>query len=514
MSYSQTWLEDQYSNKIVLVECTVYDTVAASEINVFFSNGGYTTADGLTSFTPLAMGNIVVSEKLGREGNVSMSVGDIAINNADGRFDSYLGARYIWVNRPITVYYGDPSWIVADLATLRAGTVFAIIFSGTIADIGSSSKDTINIKLRDKLERLNTPVSDVKIGTYGVWAGGQQNQDQNSPLVFGEVHNITPILVDPSTLEYRFSTGNSERLIEVRDNGVPITAITEDLANGQFRLASPSVGTITCSVQGVKKSINLSTGAVENTYSNNIASLIALICRDYGSNASNRLSASELDLAQLASFAASNTQSVGIFLSNRENVLSVCQSIAASIGAQIYMSRTGKLRLLRFGVPESITSVSITESDIIKDTIKIVERIPVTASTKIGYARNWTVQTGLLTAIPEQHKEMFSEEWYSKTVEDSSVKSLYRLEGDPQQKDTLLLTDTDASTEATRLNNYYKTPKTVYGFTGKARLLSLQLGQPVTLTHTRFGLSSGVSAQVVGLVPNWATQTIEVEVVV
>lgn len=514
MSYSQTWLEDQYTNKIVLIEGTAYDTVAAQEISIFISTGGFVTADGLTQFSPLAIGNITVSEKLGREGNVSMTIGDIAINNSDGRFDEYLTSRYIWVNRPITVYYGDPSWTVADLATLRGGTIFKIIFSGVVADIGSSSKDTINLKLRDKLERLNTPVSDEKIGTYGTWAGGQQNQDQFSPLVFGEVHNIAPVLVDPSTLEYRFSTGDSERLIEVRDNGVPITAITEYLSAGQFRLASPSVGTITCSVQGVKKSVNLSTGSVTSTYENNIAKLIALICREFGSNATNRLSASELDLSQLSTFASANTQGTGIFISNRENVLSVCQALAASIGAQIYMSRTGKLRLLRFGVPESITSVSITENDIIKDTIRISERIPVTAATKIGYARNWTVQSGLLTTIPDQHKEMFSEEWYSKTVEDATVKSLYRLEGDPVQKDTLLLTDSDANTEATRLNNYFKTPRTIYALTGKARLLSLELGQPVTLTHSRFGLSGGVSGQVVGLTPNWVTQKVEVEVVV
>lgn len=515
MSYSQQWLEDKYANRIVLVECTVYNVSEAEEQTVLFSNGGYLTADGVSHFAPLVMGGVTVSEKLNREGNVTMSVGDIAISNADGRFDAYLGDNYIWVNRPIVVYYGDPSWTVSSLTELRSGSVFKIVFNGIISDIGSSQNDVINIKLRDKLERLNTPVTEQKIGDYGVWAGGQQNQDQVTPLVFGEVHNITPTLVDPSMLEYRFSTGVNERLIEVRDNGIPLEAITANTAAGTFKLGAPSAGTITCSVQGIKNSIDLSTGSLLTSYTNNIANLVALITTQYGANSNNRLTASDLDLPELLTFASSNTQPVGLYLGDRDNVLSVCQQLVSSIGGQLFMTREGKLRIVRFGTALSgVANVSITPADILENTLQISERISVTASTKLGFCKNWTVQTGLLTAIPEQHKEMYAQEWYTITAEDTSVKNRYKLDAEPAQKNTLLLKEVDASAEASRVNNLFKTPRTVYRFSGTPRLMSLVLGQAVTLTHPRFNLSTGKAGQVVGLNINWAAKSIEVEVLI
>lgn len=513
MSYTQAWLENPRNPKIVLIECTVYDTDLSQEVSILLSNNGFMTSDALSIFNPIVVGNVSITEKLGHEGVVSMSYGDITINNSNGSLDSYLSGRYVWTNRNIVIYFGDPSWTVADIATLRLGNIFTIAFSGIMADISSSSKDLLNIKLRSKLEKLNTPVSDVKIGSRGVWPGGQQNVDQLSPLVFGEVHNISPVLVDPSQLEYLCNTGNTESIIEVRDNGAPVS-VTASPSTGSYKLVAPSVGTITCSVQGVAEHVDLSTGNVTATYNNNVAKIIALICRNYGSNSANRLSAAELDLTQLSAFSSANTSPIGAVVSNRENVLSVCQNLASSVGAQLHMNRLGKLQLLKYGTAESVASVSITEDDIVFNSLSIGERIPVVASTKVGYAKNWTMQQNLTTLIPEQHKEMFATEWYTQTVEDATVKSRYRLEADPVQKDTALITTAGATTLATYLNNLFKVQKHVYKFTGTSKLMSLVLGQPVTLTHSRFGLSGGVSGQVVGLSPNWSTQKIEVEVLI
>lgn len=136
--------------------------------------------------------------------------------------------------------------------------------------------------------------------------------------------------------------------------------------------------------------------------------------------------------------------------------------------------------------------------------LTIVERTEVRAATKIGYCKNWTVQEGLLTGIPEQHKDMFATEWFSKTSVDATVKSRYRLHEDPDTKETLLLTHGNATTEATRLNNFFKVPRSVYSFKGTSALLSLKLGQQVRIAHHRFNLyNSGVGTimQIVGLTP-------------
>jgi hypothetical protein len=344
------------------------------------------------------------------------------------------------------------------------------------------------------------------------------------------VFNMTPELIDPSTLQYQFNASAAELVIEIRDNGAPIytdssvfdaainlgtrpTGATVDLTTGKFTLPTPLAGSVTCSVQGVKNSINLSNGSLQTgTYKNNIANLIALIVTQYG-NANLRLSAADLDLTNLQAFENANSQPVGYLVTDRTNVLEVCQSLAASIGAQIYMSRTGKLQILRLAVPATATT-EITDNNILHHSLSISTKTDVVAASKIAYSKNWTTQTDLLTNILAPHKEMFATDWYTETRTDATTKTTYKLYADPQQKETYLLQQSDAQAEAQRLLEYFKTPRMVYKFTGTSSLLTLTLGQAVRLTHNRFGLTAGKLGQVVGLNQNWIAGTVDVEVLI
>ena len=520
MAYSQSWLEDPSAIRGIFVEVGVYDVVSTIETVVYLSTVGYVTTDANISYSPLIRGGIEFTESLAVDGQASLSFGDIELDNINGELDQWLDpTKYVWANRSIKIYLGDPRWVCANINDIH--NYFELIFDGVVNDIDSRTMTRVNLKIRDKLERLNTPLTDVKLGTYGTWADGQTNQDSIVPIVFGEVANISPMLINPALLEYSCNKGNSELLIELRDNGVPIyNSTTPGGANvthstGRFTLTKKLVGTLTASVQGTKDSINLSTGnLVSGTYVNNIANLIALITTQYGKQ-STRFTAADLDLTNLSSF-ASNTQSVGAYISDTTNTLIVCQMLANSIGAQLFITRKGKLQLLRIGVPTTTLSVSIYPSDILADTLSISSRTNVVAATKLGYCKNYTTQDNLLTNIPVSHKDMFKSEneWYTKTVVDTTVQNRYKLEADTQQKETLLLVGSEAEAEATRLNNYYKVPRTVYRFMGTSKLLSLELGQEVSLVYPRFGLDAGVSGQIVSLTPKWASSTIEIEVIV
>jgi hypothetical protein len=481
------------------------------------------TEDASVSYTPIIIGGVSITESLSLDGAAGLSFGDLEISNTNGELDSWLdNTKYIWANKPIVIYLGDPFWATTNLTQLH--TDFQKIFDGVIENIDSRDRAKLNLKVRDKLERLNTPITENKLGTYGVWgASAQTNQDSILPLIFGEVHNVTPMLINPAALEYQFNDGAAELLIEIRDNGIPIynsllpTGATVDYATGKFTLAKPLVGACTISVQGVKNSVNLTTGAlIVGTYSNNIANLIALIATQYGNAASKLNGITELDLINLAAFAA-NTQSVGIPVLDRANVLLVCQELSHSIGAQVFMSRIGKLQLLQLGVPISTSvapSVTITNDNFLHHTLQISNMTEVVAATKLGYCKNYTVQPGLLSSIPAAHKELYNTEWLTKTITDTSVKALYTLDAEPIQKDTVLLVGSEADAEATRLNNFYKIPRFVYTFTGTSSLLSLQLGQQVTLVHNRFNLDTGKIGQVISLSPNWLASKIEVGVLI
>lgn len=290
-----------------------------------------------------------------------------------------------------------------------------------------------------------------------------------------------------------------------------------DLTTSTFKLTSTPAGTITISAQGVKKSLNFVTGTVVNQYSNTVAQLVAVIVTQFGKVATRFSSdpiTGDIDLVNFQTFHNNNLNAkIGIYLGETDSVLSVCKKIVESVGAQLFVNRDGKLQILRFGEPYG-TSTTITTDDMLYDTFYISKRFDIVASHKIGYAKNWTVQDSLLTAIPDEQKDIFSKEWLNVVYTNNTVKTDYLLDQDPPQKDTFLISRSAALAEATRLTNFYSQQRTIYTFTGKSKLLALKLGQPVLLKYPRFGLDSGVSGQVVSLISNWTKGTVEVGVLI
>lgn len=536
-TFSTDWLQDSQSIKIVLVVLTikVYTTGTWVDTPIYISNANYITNDGLTSFNPIIKGDVTFSESISDTGGISVTYGDISIINLNGEYDSYLdNTKYIWTNGSIQMYYGDPTWNCSNLAEIT-NNKFLKIFDGTIGDIDSRTISVLNIKIRDKLQRLNTPLTNYKLGNYGYWAGGQLNTDMIRPVIFGEVFNVEPTLINPSSLQYLFNHDyyvefingliKSEEVIEVRDNGVPIynssllNSVAVNLTDSVLTLTKQPAGTITASVQGIADSFNFATGGIiQNTYSNNIASIVGIIVTKFG-KPTTRLTAADIDLTNLLAFSTACQQKIGIAIFDRQNVLQVCQSIVESVGAQLFVTRTGKLQILRYGVGYNTTRTitEISESDIIYNSLSISSKLPVVASVKIGYAKNWSVQPNLVTAIPQYHKDSFATEWLTVTTSDTNVATNYKLDTDPVQRDTLLIDTDEATVEADRLLSLYSTQKTVYRFTGGPRLLNLLLGQNVNIIHNRFNLynnGAGITGQVVGLTPNWTKSSIDVEVLI
>jgi len=88
-------------------------------------------------------------------------------------------------------------------------------------------------------------------------------------------------------------------------------------------------------------------------------------------------------------------------------------------------------------------------------------------------------------------------------VSDAAVAAKYILNEDVEQVDTSLLVGADATAEANRRLTLKKTQRTRYSFKGFAKLLELELGDTITITNSRFGMSAGSTGLVVGLVFDW-----------
>jgi hypothetical protein len=218
--------------------------------------------------------------------------------------------------------------------------------------------------------------------------------------------------------------------------------------------------------------------------------------------------------SDVATFQTSNTQPVGIYLSDRANVLDVCNQLAGSIGARITASMDGKVSLVKLSLPQASEGITVTPADIVERSLFISQMPVVKAGVKIGYCKNWTVQTNLQTGIPEIHKDLFKQEWLTITRTDSVAAQNYNLYTEPEMEETLLLTASDATAEANRRLGIFDVQRKVMKYTGFYHLIFEKVGNPQTIQHSRFGLSEGITGQIISMTVDWIQPYVEIEVLI
>lgn len=483
------WLKTSTKIPVILVEVP---NVLGSSGTYYLSNKPYVTkttdTPSNTRYNPSIVGGVNFTESLSLSMSVSISYGDIEIDNTDGSKDSWL--NYVWANRPISIYIGDITWARED---------FRLIFSGIVSDILSRGRNTLNIVINDKLQKLNNPISETTLPQIN------SNSEVLIPVTFGEVFNASPIVTDNiiNTLEYQVHTAPIEDIIEVRDNGIPVN-ITKNLGAGKFTLNQTPYGQITCSIQGHKNP----------TYYNDIANIIKEIVKNYGP-VLNRLTDSDIDLTNFSSFSSSNTQPVGFYSNSRENILSVCNQLASSIGAQLTMTSTGLLRLVRLNLPPTGTAYTVSYNDIESKSLSIIDKPPVLGATKVTYAKNWTTQKGSLAAgLPSNNAVLFEEEWLYSIYENNTIINNYLQTTEPKEENTLLLKKIHADAEALRRNNMWSTPRFVYSMKAYAHLLPVELGDSITLYDSRFGLNNGKTGLVISIARDWLAGRVGIGVLI
>lgn len=487
----KAWLADPNAERTILFETVA--NVNGVDVSRYLCTRGFVSSQwdspANTPYLAVVVGGIEFTARIALDGGSAVGFGDIELDNTNGDLDSWLND--IWHNKPCRAYIGDVKWARMD---------FRMIFDGVLAGADSVNRNRFNLLVRDKLARLDNPISEVKLGGTGPKA------DTLVPVTFGEVHNVTPILEDGATLKYKFHVANSEACIEVRDAGVPLadTQFSYFPLTANVQLQQKPYGDITLSVQGDKT----------DGYKNRVAPLASHVLRNYGTEPQMRFTVNDIDEANFSQFDLLNPQPVGLYADSRMTVRDCVDAFAASVGARLSMSFTGKARLVKIALPPTGTPLSITESDMVAGSLQIADRLPVRASVKVAYCKNWTVQTNLPGLIPEEHKNLFNEEWLYASASDPDVAADYGLWEEAEPEQTLLLRKIDAQAEAGRRLNLRKVQRTVYEFVGFADLLFLDLGTPIMLRHWRFGLDDGVLGQVISVAVDWVKLRVRVGVLV
>jgi len=482
------WLKSSAAYRVVLIEAAVQ--IGGVESVVYFATKPFTTGPGdapaNTTYLPIATVGRLFTERLLLDGEGGLSTGELELENVGGARDAWAGPGYIWNNRSIKAYIGDVRWGRAD---------FRMIFNGIVADIAPRGRQALALKLRDKSQRLNTPISEVKLGGTG------EQRDALLPIALGQTFNVTPLLINGAILKYQLHAGAIDSIIEVRDNGAPV-AFTADLAAGTFQLQDAPAGVVTASVRG----------AAAGGYVDTAAQLVKRLVTNYGKT-SDRFNDADLDLTNITAFDVAHQQPLGLSSTARQNVLAACQMLLSSVGAQLVMSRLGLARLIKVALPATGTPVVIRPEHMVDGdgALQPTARTDPAGAVKLGFAKCWTMQdAGTLANLPEVHKTLFAEEWLSTTKADQATLATRRLNAEPVQVDTMLLTRADADAEAQRRLDLWKVPRTTYEFEGVPELLALELGQAVTVYAPRFGMDAGVSGIVISLAPDWETGRVTV----
>ena len=458
-------------------------------------NTFYMTQKPFSSYYTCLSQGFAYTESLTIGGNFNLSIGTIdVITSNQGEYDFIT--RGVWENRQIKVKLGDVRWAVSDYRT---------VLDGIVQKIDVKDSKSFSIVLLDKMQRLNNPITTTVLG------GTTDNKNSIIPFSLGEVCNVTPLLVDPTTYTYQVHPLAIESIIEVRDNEVPVPLDSVDLAHGRFTLKYAPKGTITCSVQGHKYA---------GTYSNKIGTLIQSVATQAGSDGLN-FDISEIDTANISAFNASYPAPVGYYGTSEDNILTCIQALASSVGAQVVINKsTGKLQIKTFDLSSPVKFIS--KSNMSTKGLIPKSAFEVKSSITLNYCRNYTVQNqDKNIQIPSAHKELFAKEYRQIVVSNPVIKDLYKLPDIPissqsskNEDVSLLLTESDATVEANRRLTFFSSKKQIFSFEGFSECLDLELGQTINLTYPRYGLDSGRDGVVVSLGFDWFKATVQVGVLI
>lgn len=477
---------------VFLVELQPYDPSADAVTSLYVATRSYTTgaADtpANTYYEPLVLSGLSFEQSMYRPGHIGgrslPGRGKLILVNT-GEFDAWLD--YQFDGRAVIIKAGEDG---------AAYSTFTTVFSG-VTGIAGFGRNEIILPLVDKRGMLDKLIQPTLYAGTGGNEGGDDLKSKPKPVCLGKCQNITPVPVDYTNRVYQVNNGAIEAIDAVYDNGKLLTLTTDytvDLPNGRFTLVAAAAGQVTADVRGDK------TGAV---YVSSAADILERLAVTFGGLADP----ADLDTASFTALNTATTAVLGFYSGTlARNLLDVMDEIVTSIGGFYGFNRAGLYTVGRFEAPTGSPDLVLDESGVIKRTLVRDNYSQPVWRQRLGYGRAWTVQypDQLDAAATAAHKSFVGDEFRTAADEDTTVKEdgvgkgghLNALDLEPLA--TLLVEKTDAETEVTRLLTLYKTQRQVFHLVAKTQPFAVGVGDEVSLTHSRFGLSAGKDLIIVG----------------
>lgn len=197
-------------------------------------------------------------------------------------------------------------------------------------------------------------------------------------------------------------------------------------------------------------------------------------------------------------FASTCAQPIGVYVPDRRNRLDIAGDIVSGLGAWHGYSRFGFLQMGRIEGTPTTHDYEIT-ADMMEDGSLTIERMVLPRKRhRIGYRRNWTDQSGkLLAGVSTEARNLYSQEYSASpptlgTDEGSDGSQFHKLAVLPDVIPSLMVYGSDALTEGLRRDAMFFGWGAIFvcrvGLVGR----ELDPGMVVKVTHSRYGLTSGV----------------------
>lgn len=498
-----------------------FGVVATSDYRVYVgTREEFTAAGDLPPRQPIegTLANLTFKRSIiggaGIFGPVLEGSGEITINNTDARYDIFP-QQYAVDGRAIVAKIGGVS-------TLYRNRL--VVLNGTASDL-IVDDDTLRISAEDKGYRLEVPLQTSLYGGAGGADGGSDLAGKRKPRAFGYPRNCECPLVSANDLIYQVNDGPVNDIPAVYDRAVALTQGADYasyaalaaasisagqyatcLAEGFFRLESQPDGTVTADIEG---------DATDSTFVSTTADVVRRILN----LASDLSDPAEIYEPAFTAFAAVQSAAIGYWADHNDNssVADALARLLRGVTGWWGFTRQGKFGIWVFSAPVGPPVWSFRDD---RESIRITrDRVPESLSPppwrfRVAYARNETVQTDLDGSNVSAERRAFCAEPFRLATSDAtlgaSIKSDHPFAQDPAPIESYFVNQSDAQTEADRLQTLFRASRALYRVTLGLQPYNLDVGDVIELQRNRYDLAAGRMMRVGEVSENMQTRECEV----
>ena len=422
---------NEYSERVYIAILKPYDSATDTIKTVYVATRSINTESGDTIgalhipgalVSPLNMKlRLFVQRRMMGEADIDSGV--MVVQNDNGDLDDWYG--YDWGAREATLFMGEPDFAFDE---------FGLVWKGETEQlIGDLSSWTL--RLRSLKESLKENIQNNHYTGAGGDEGTSNLAGQEKPLCFGYCKNISPVLVDPSTLRYQIHDGQIQSIDAVYFGGVLASIGSDystDVTNGFVDLVSASTGEVTCDIRG---EVDTNNQVIANP-----DKLIKHIFKSYGGYTDD-----DIELTSFGLYDDTDAYRCGLFLRNGNNsYASVFSTLTTYFGGYWGINNRNKLFIGQVGVFQQI-STDLYQEQLKKLAIDI--SAPITYKTRVSWQRSYTIQSrGTLAGGATETRVDFVENEYRWSVdEDLTIHPDYHLS---EERDVLADFEVEATATA------------------------------------------------------------------